>query len=70
VLARLRSRGERAGSVGARRGLCEGMRVRGGWAVTDRSLRVLGGGLLGFNVMVGADTKGTGATTRDTEEAS
>jgi hypothetical protein len=26
-LARLRSRGERAGGVGARRGLCEGMRV-------------------------------------------
>ena len=27
VVARLRSRGERAGGVGARRGLCEGMRV-------------------------------------------
>ena len=32
VLARLRRRGERAGGVGTRRGLCEGMRVlrRGG----------------------------------------
>ncbi len=71
VLARLRSRGERAGSVGARRGFCEGMRVRGGGAVADGGLRVLGRG--SFGVLcdgVGAGTKGTGATTKDTGEAS
>jgi hypothetical protein len=50
VVARLRSRGERAGGVGARRGLCEGMRKRGGGAVTDGGLRLLGLGLLGFYV--------------------
>ena len=40
VLARLRSRWERAAGVGARRGLCEGMR---GGEVTD-GLVGLGGG--------------------------
>ncbi len=47
ALARLRRRGERAGGVGSRRGLCEGMRVRGGGAVTDGGLRVLGRGSFG-----------------------
>ncbi len=41
---------ERAAGVGSRRGLCEGMRVRGGGAVTDWGLGGLGGVLLGLQV--------------------
>jgi hypothetical protein len=47
VLVRLRSRGERAGGAGARRGLCEGMRVCGGGAETDGVCGCLGGGSYG-----------------------
>ncbi len=71
ALACLRSRGERAAGVGARRGLCEGMRERGGGAVTDGGLRVLGRGSVGVLCCgVGAGTTGTGATARNTAEAS
>jgi hypothetical protein len=70
-LARLRSRGEGAGGVGARRGLCEGMRERAGVAVTDGGLRVLGRGSFGVLCCgVGADTKEPGTTTCSTDEAS
>jgi hypothetical protein len=70
-LARLRNRGERAAGVGARRGLCEGMRVRGGGAGTDGGLRVLGRGSFGVLCCgVGAGTKGTSATARGLDEAS
>jgi hypothetical protein len=63
-LACLHSRGERSGGVGARRGLCEGMRVRGGGAVTDRVFRVVVRGSFGVLCCgVGADTTGTTATT-------
>ncbi len=51
ALARLRSSGERAGGVGARRGLCESMRERGGGPVADGGFRVLCcGGPVGFYV--------------------
>jgi hypothetical protein len=43
------SRGEMA--TWCWRGLCEGMRVRGGGEVTDGGLRVLGGGPLGLYVV-------------------
>ncbi len=70
-LARLRSRGERAGGVGARLGLCEGMRERGGGAVTDGGLRVVGRGSFGVLCCgVGAGTKGTTSTASATDEAS
>jgi hypothetical protein len=48
-----RGRGERAAGVGARRGLCEGMQVSGGGAVTDGGLRVVGRGCFGVFMLRG-----------------
>ncbi len=71
VFSPLRSRGERASGVGARRGLCEGMREIGGGAVTDGGLRVLGRGSFGALCCgVGAAMKGSSATASGTDEAS